>query len=78
MVATSVVEIRQAKNLNLAGISYDPKDKMLGVFFEDLEPLINKPQEICVKEENGGVNTIRVTDGTGLEHFIKLVTPVAV
>jgi hypothetical protein len=77
LVAPSVSEGEEGKNLTLAGISYDPKDKVLSVFCGDLDHLINKPQEICVEEEGGGVKTIRVTDGTGLEHFIKLSTPLA-
>ncbi len=76
LVAPSVSEFEEGKSLTLAGISYDPKDKVLSVFCEDLDHLINKPQEVCVEEENGGVKAIRVTDGTGLEHFIKLSNPV--
>ncbi len=77
LVAPSVEELEQTKNLTLAGISYDPRDKVLSVFSEDLDHLINKPQDICVEEENGRVKIIRVTDGAGLEHVIKLATPVA-
>ena len=76
LVAPSVSEAEEGKNLTLAGISYDPKDKVLSVFCEDFDHLINKPQEICV-EEDGGIKTIRVTDGTGLEHFIKLALPIS-
>ena len=78
LVAPSVEEFKETQNLALAGISYDPKDKVLSVFCENIDHLINKPQEICVEEENGGVKTIRVTDGTGLQHFIKLSTPVTI
>ncbi len=77
LVAPSVSDLEEGKNLTLAGISYDPKDMVLAVSCEDLDHLINKPQEICVEEENGGVKTIRATDGTGLEHFIKLSKPLA-
>ena len=78
LVAPSVEKDEEAKGLNLAGISFDPKDKVLSVFCEDLDHLIEKPQEICVEEEGGWVKTIRVTDGTGLEHFIRLAKPLAV
>ena len=74
--APSVFEAEEAKGIPLLGISYDPKDKVLSVLSQDLEHLIHKPQEICVEEENGGITQIRVTDGTGAEHFIKLSTPV--
>ena len=75
LVAPSVEEREEARDIVLAGISYDPKDKVLSVFCEDLDHLINNPQEICVEEENGGVKSIRVKDGTGLEHYIKLSKP---
>ncbi len=78
LVAPSVAEMEEGKALTLAGISYDPKDKVLSIFCEDLDHLINKPQEICIEEEDGKLKTIRVTDGTGLEHFIKLAKPLAV
>ncbi len=77
IVAPSVIEEEEAKGLKLVGISYDPKDKVVSVFCEVLDHLINKPQEICVEEENGAVSTIRVTDGTGLEHILKFSKPVA-
>ncbi len=75
LVAPSVEDLKEGKNLPLIGISYDPKDKVLSVFCGDLDHIIEKPQEICVEEEDGGVKTIRTTDGTGMEHFIKLAKP---
>ena len=78
LVAPSVAELREAEKLTLAGISYDPRDKVLSIFCENLDHLIKQPREICVEEENAGVKSIRATDGTGLQHLIKLTTPVAV
>ncbi len=77
IVAPSVFEGEEAKGLQLVGISYDPKDKVVSVFCEVLDHLINKPQEICVEDENGAIKEIRITDGSGLEHFIKFSKPVA-
>ncbi len=74
--APSVFEKEEAKGLTLLGLSFDPKDKVLSVLCENLDHLIQKPQEICVEEQNGAITQIRVTDGTGAEHFIKFSTPV--
>ncbi len=77
IVAPSVLEEKEAKRLKLSGISFDPKDRVLSIFCEVLDHLINKPQEVCVEEENGAVSSLRVTDGSGLEHIIKFSRPIA-
>ncbi len=77
IIAPGVFEGEEAEGLQLVGISYDHKDNIVSVFCEVLDHIISKPQEIAVEDENGAITSIRITDGSGVEHLIKFSKPIS-
>ena len=57
------------------GISYDPKDDVLGVFAERLEHVISHPKEVYVDHEVEWVHSIEVVDAEGDRQIIVLKDP---
>lgn len=65
----------EADYIPLTGISYDPKDDVLGVFAERLEHVISHPKEVYVDHEVEWVHSIEVIDAEGDRHIIVLKDP---
>ena len=62
----------EADYIPLTGISYDPKDDVLGIFAERLEHVISHPKEVYVDYELEWVHSIEVVDAEGDRHIIVL------
>ena len=62
----------EADYIPLTGISYDPKDDVLGVFAERLEHVISHPKEVYVDHDLEWVHSIEVVDAEGDRHIIVL------
>ena len=65
----------EADYIPLTGISYDPKDDVLGVFAERLEHVISHPKEVYVDHEVEWVHSIEVVDAEGDRQIIVLKDP---
>ena len=65
----------EADYIPLTGISYDPKDDVLGIFAERLEHVISHPKEVYVDYELEWVHSIEVVDAEGDRHIIVLKDP---
>ena len=65
----------EADSIPLTGISYDPKDDVLGVFAERMEHVISHPKEVYVDHEVEWVHGIEVVDAEGDRHIIVLKDP---
>lgn len=59
----------------LTGISYDPKDDILGIFAEKLEHVISHPKEVYVDHDVEWVHSIEVVDSEGNRHIMMLKDP---
>ena len=59
----------------LGGITYDPKDDLIEMIFEDLDHMIRHPQEIWVDEEGLALASLEVVDGEGVRHILRLREP---
>ncbi len=59
----------------LTGVSYDPKDDVLGIFAEKLEHVIAHPKEVYVDRDVDWVHSIEVVDSEGNRHIAMLKDP---
>lgn len=65
----------EADYIPLTGISYDPKDDVLGIFAEKLEHVVSHPKEMYVDRDVDWVHSIEVVDSDGDRHIITLKDP---
>jgi hypothetical protein len=61
--------------LPIIGITYDPKDDIVEVALEGLDHLVQRPRNLAVEEEEGGLASLAITDGEGRSHIVKLKEP---
>lgn len=77
--ALGIFDRVEVKWLPLRGISYDPKDEMVSVFFDNLDHMIEKPQQIEVRKGASGVESMEIVSGEdGARTVIKFKSPVSV
>jgi len=76
IIAPSVFEREEGKGLHIIGLSYDPKANVFSILCEDIEHLINNPQEVCIEEYDGAITQVRINDNSGMEHIIKFSIPI--
>ena len=60
----------QAEWVPLIGIVYDPKDDIVEVAVENLDHIIQRPQELYVEEEDGELSSLTVVDDEGVHHVV--------
>ena len=61
-----------AVGLDVIGIAYDPKDRLLEVALDGMDHLIRHPQEIYVDETPHGLAVVEATDGSGRKHIVQI------
>ena len=61
-----------AVGLDVIGIAYDPKDRLLEVALDGMDHLIRHPQEIYVDETPRGPTVVEATDGSGRKHIVQI------
>ena len=77
--ALGIFDKIEAEWLPLLGITYDPKDDLVSIFFEKLDHMIEKPLEITVDKGDQGLNSIEITSGEdAAKTVVKFRTPVKV
>lgn len=72
VVAPDVGAQFAAVGVNVIGIVYDPKDKLLEVALDGMDHLIRHPQEIYVEETPRGLSAVEATDGSGRKHIVQI------
>jgi hypothetical protein len=65
----------EAEWLPLLGISYDPKDDVIGIALEGVDHLIPKPREVYVEEQGLELSSLEVIDAEGGRQIIVLRDP---
>jgi len=65
----------QAKWIPLMGVSYDPRNDVVAVVAEGVDPLIRKPAQIHLQHDAEWVHGIEVTDADGIRHTLTLKEP---
>lgn len=61
-----------AVGLDVIGIAYDPKDRLLEIALDGMDHLIRHPQEIYVDETPRGLAVVEATDGSGRKHIVQI------
>ncbi|HYI69638.1 MAG TPA: DUF5335 family protein [Skermanella sp.] len=61
-----------AVGLDVIGIAYDPKNRLLEVALDGMDHLIRHPQEIYVDETPHGLAVVEATDGSGRKHIVQI------
>ncbi len=62
----------EAEWIPFTGISYDPKDKVLSIFSNELEHMIHQPEEIWVDFGIDGLHSMEVVDKDGHKQIVML------
>lgn len=77
--ALGIFDKVEAEWMPLRGISYDPKNDVVSVFFDNLDHMIEKPQQIEVNKVASGVESLEIVSGEDAARtVIKLKNPVSV
>lgn len=73
IVAKEIGDQKEAENLTLEGITYDPKDDVLEIQLSDrVDHLIHGPQEVHITETDDGFSSMEVVDKDGTKHILLL------
>ncbi len=71
VVSAAAGDQPEARNLMLNGITYDPKADVLELQLGDeVDHLIQSPQEIYVTEDDNGFSSLEAVDGDGAKHIL--------
>jgi hypothetical protein len=65
----------EAAWLPLLGIAYDPKNDIIEIAVENVDHLVDKPKEFYVDEGSGGLESLEIVDGDGIQRIVKLRDP---
>lgn len=66
----------QAEWLPLHGVVYDHKDDTIEISLEGLDHRIRRPRELHVDESAGGVVSLQIVDGDGVQRIINFREPI--
>jgi hypothetical protein len=64
-----------AAGLDIIGITYDHKDRLLEIALDGMDHLIRDPQEIYVNETPRGLDAVEATDVGGRKHIVQIAGP---
>ena len=57
----------------LIGITYDPNDDIFDIALEDdVDHIINRPQELLADVDDVSINALQITDADGIRHLVRL------
>jgi hypothetical protein len=65
----------EAEWLPLLGLAYDPKDDLFEVTLDGVDHMIQKPREIYLDDDVGGLMSIEIVDAEGTRQIVKLRDP---
>jgi hypothetical protein len=68
----------ETTSLILKGITFDSKDSALEIIFDELEHIIQDPQDIYVDFSDGYLHNVEVTTRDGAAQIIKFKDPPAI
>ena len=54
------------------GISYDPKDDTFDIALEDIDHIVNRPQELLADMDDVNISALQIIDGNGIRHLVQL------
>jgi hypothetical protein len=75
VVAPDVGAQFAAAGLDIIGITYDHKDRLLEIALDGMDHLIRDPQEIYVNETPRGLDAVEATDVGGRKHIVQIAGP---
>ena len=79
VAATGIFDKPEVEWLPVLGISYDPKDNIVSILFENLDHIIEKPYEIKVEKDGSGIKEIViVSEEDASKTILRFKTPVTV
>ncbi len=81
--ALGILDKYETDWISLVGISYDPKDDVISIYFEepdlkDFDHIIRHPQDVAVEEGDDGLLNVEITGGQGYKHVIRFKQAVPV
>ncbi len=77
VAASGIFDKPEVEWLPILGISYDPKDNIVSILFENLDHIIEKPYEIKVEKDDSGIKEIDiVSEEDGTKTVLRFKTPV--
>ncbi len=81
--ALGILDKYETDWIPLAGISYDPKDDIISIYFEEpnlknFDHIIPHPQDIALEEGDAGLLTMEITGGQGYKHVVRFKQAVPV
>ena len=56
----------------LIGISYDPEDDVIDIALDEVDHIVNQPQELLAELDDMSVSALQITDADGTRHLIRL------
>ena len=56
----------------LIGISYDPEDDIIDIALEDIDHIVNRPQELLADIDDASISALQITDADGTRHLVRL------
>jgi hypothetical protein len=56
----------------LIGISYDPEDDVIDIALEDVDHIVNRPQELLADIGASSISALQITDADGTRHLVRL------
>lgn len=59
----------------LIGISYDPNDDVFEIAITGLDHLINKPTQVIVEEQTGGLASLQIVNADGYQQTVRFREP---
>ena len=54
------------------GITYDPKDDIIDIALDDVDHIVNHPQELVADIDNVNISALQITDADGRRHLVRL------
>ncbi|RFA30512.1 hypothetical protein CAI21_05550 [Alkalilimnicola ehrlichii] len=68
---------REFDDLNLTGLTYDPRSDEVEIFTDDIDHHIAHPREVYVDDGADGLHSVEIVDGEGHKQIIRLKSPLA-